>query len=169
VGADQPLSAAAAAEQLRGAGSVAELLALTAESFVRVLNAPACTISRVIGDLLVDLVQHRSAGNSDRLGHGYLTSDFPVTRAVIETREPETVYAGDENADQAEATLVAELGFDSLLMLAIEAEDTAWGLVEVYGDGRRFDAADSGSHRCWRPRPARCSSASRGRRSSACR
>jgi GAF domain-containing protein len=123
---------------------VAELLARTAESFVQVLDAPACTISRVIGDLLVDLVQHRRAGNPDRLGHGYLISDFPITRAVIETREPETVYTGDEDADKAEASLLAELGFDSLLMLAIEAEDTAWGLVEVYANGRRFDAADVG-------------------------
>jgi len=142
VGAEGPLSAAAAAEQLRGAGSVAELLGLTAESLVRLLDAPACTISRVIGDLLVDLVQHQRAGKPDRLGHGYLISDYPVTRAVIETREPETVYTGDANADQAETSLLAELGFDSLLMLPIEADEKAWGLVEVYGNGRRFDAAD---------------------------
>jgi GAF domain-containing protein len=133
---------AAAAEQLRGAGSVAELLGLTAESMVALLDAPACTISRVIGDLLVDLVQHRRTGKPDRLGHGYLISDFPLTRAVIETREPETVYAGDSDADQAEADLLAELGFDSLLMLAIEVENEAWGLVEVYGNGRRFQPPD---------------------------
>jgi GAF domain-containing protein len=133
---------AAAAEQLRAAGSVAELLGLTAEALVELLNAPACTISRVIGDLLVDLVQHRRAGKPDRLGHGYLISDFPLTRAVIETREPETVYAGDPDADQAETRLLAELGFDSLLMLAIESENEAWGLVEVYGNERRFEAGD---------------------------
>ena len=142
MGADQPASVAAAAEQLRGAHSVAELLALTAESFVGVLEAPACTISRVIGDLLVDLVQHRRAGAADRLGHGYLISDYPLTRAVIEDRQPKTVYTGDANADAAETSLLAELGFDSLLMLPIEAEDTAWGLVVVYGNGRRFEAAD---------------------------
>jgi GAF domain-containing protein len=27
-------------------------------------------------------------------------------------------------------------------MLPIEAQDAAWGLVEVYGNGRRFDTAD---------------------------
>jgi GAF domain-containing protein len=133
---------AAAAEQLRAARSVAELLGLTAEALVELLNAPACTISRVIGDLLVDLVQHRRAGKPDRLGHGYLISDFPLTRAVIETREPETVYAGDPDADQAETRLLAELGFDSLLMLAIESENEAWGLVEVYGNERRFETED---------------------------
>ena len=121
---------------------MAELLSRTAESFVAVLDAPACTISRVIGDLLVDLVQHRREGSMDRLGHGYLISDYPLTRAVIEDREPKTVYAGDPDADSAETSLLGELGFDSLLMLPIEAEDAAWGLVEVYGNGRRFEAAD---------------------------
>jgi GAF domain len=142
VGAERPSSLAAAAEQLRGATSVAQLLGLTAESLVNVLDVPACTISRVIGDLLVDLVQHEREGKPTRLGHGYLISDYPLTRAVIESREPETVYAGDEDADEAEISLLVELGFDSLLMLAIEAENGAWGLIEVYGNDRRFDATD---------------------------
>src|SRR5262249_4934213 len=127
---------------LRASASVADLLGRTAESFVDVLDAPACTISRVIGDLLVDLVQHRREGRADRLGHGYLISDFPLTRAVIEEREPKTVYTGDPDADEAETSLLAELGFDSLLMLPIEAEEAPWGLVEVYGNGRRFEPAD---------------------------
>src|SRR2546423_4994076 len=131
--ADPPTSVVDAARQLRASTSVAELLGVTARAFVEVLDAPACTISRVIGDLLVDLVQHQRAGRPDRLGHGYLISDFPITRAVIETREPEIVYTGDPNADQAETSLLAELGFDSLLMLPIEADGKAWGLVEVYG------------------------------------
>jgi GAF domain-containing protein len=142
VGADQTSEVAKAAEQLRGAQSVAELLSLTAESFTVVLDAPACTISRVIGDLLVDLVQHNREGGPNRLGHGYLISDYPVTRAVIEARRPETVHAADAAADAAETALLGELGFDSLLMVPIEARDAAWGLVEVYGSGRRFDGPD---------------------------
>jgi GAF domain-containing protein len=142
VGAGQSSDIAAAAEQLRGASSVAELIGLTAASFAGVLDAPACTISRVIGELLVDLVQHRREGPPARLGHGYLISDYPLTRAVIEEREPKTVYTGDADADAAETTLLAELGFDSLLMLPIETEDAAWGLVEVYGNGRRFEPTD---------------------------
>ena len=133
---------AEAAEQLRASESVAELLAATARGFVEVLDAPACTISRVIGDLLVDLVQHRREGKPDRLGHGYLISDFPLTRAVIELREPRTVYVPDPDADPAETSLLVEFGFDSLLMLPITAEDAAWGLVEVYANGRRFEAGD---------------------------
>jgi GAF domain-containing protein len=142
VGAERPPDVAAAAEQLRAATSVNELLGLSAESFVGVLDAQACTISRVIGDLLVDLVQHQRGGKPNRLGHGYLISDYPLTRAVIENREPQTVYTGDADADEAETSLLAELGFDSLLMLAVESHEAAWGLVEVYGNGRRFGPED---------------------------
>src|SRR5881392_4311728 len=85
--ADPLTSVADAARQLRASASVAQLLGLTARAFVEVLDAPACTISRVIGDLLVDLVQHQRAGKPNRLGHGYLISDYPLTRTVIETRE----------------------------------------------------------------------------------
>ena len=142
MGADRPSDVAAAAEQLHAATTVNELLTRTAESFVGLLDAQACTISRVIGDLLVDLVQHQRGGKPNRLGHGYLISDFPLTRAVIENREPKTVHAGDADADEAETGLLAELGFDSLLMLAIESKESAWGLVEVYGNGRRFGPED---------------------------
>jgi hypothetical protein len=141
VGVDRS-DVAAAAEQLQAATNVAQLLGLTAESFVGLLDAPACTISRVIGDLLVDLVQHQQGGKPNRLGHGYLISDYPLTRAVIDNLEPQTVYTGDPEADPAETTLLEELGFDSLLMLAIESKDGAWGLVEVYGNDRRFEPAD---------------------------
>jgi GAF domain-containing protein len=103
------------------------------------LDAPACTISRVIGDLLVDLMQHQRSGTPNRLGHGYLISDYPLTRAVIEERRPRTVSRNDPEPDQNEMKLLQQLGFDALLMVAIEAEDGAWGLVEVYGEkGRRF-------------------------------
>jgi hypothetical protein len=126
VSADPPSDVAAAAEQLHGATTVNELLSRTAESFVLVLDAQACTISRVIGDLLVDLVQHQRGGKPNRLGHGYLISDYPLTRAVIENREPQTVHTDDSEADQAEIDLLAELEF------------------EVYGNGRRFGPDDVG-------------------------
>jgi GAF domain-containing protein len=139
VSVDQPSEIAVVTERLRAETTVPGLLSATARGFSEVLNAPACTISRVIGDLLVDLIQHKEAGQPDRLGHGYLISDYPLTRAVIEEREPRTVFAGDPEADSNETALLSELGFDSLLMVAIEAEDGAWGLVEVYGEnGQRF-------------------------------
>jgi GAF domain-containing protein len=131
---------AAARERLRAETSVSGLLGATARVYVELLDAPACTISRVIGDLLVDLNQHKKDGGPpDRLGHGYLVSDYPLTRAVIEERQPQTVSQNDPEPDENELKLLKELGYDALLMVAIEGGDGAWGLVEVYGEkGRRF-------------------------------
>jgi GAF domain-containing protein len=140
VSVDQPAKVAAARERLRAEKTVTGLLSATAHAYVELLDAPACTISRVIGDLLVDLMQHRRSGPPDRLGHGYLISDYPVTRAVIEERRPRTVSQNDPEPDANELKLLRELGYDALLMVAIEAEDGAWGLVEVYGEqGRSFN------------------------------
>jgi len=137
---DQPAQVAAARQRLRAEKTVPGLLGATARAYVELLDAPACTISRVIGDLLVDLMQHQRSGPPNRLGHGYLISDYPLTRAVIEERQPRTVSQNDPEPDQNEVQLLRELGFDALLMVAIEAEDGAWGLVEVYGEkGRRFN------------------------------
>jgi GAF domain-containing protein len=132
---------AAARERLRAEKTVPGLLGATARAYVELLDAPACTISRVIGDLLVDLMQHQQGGGTpDRLGHGYLISDYPVTRAVIEERRPQTVSPDDPEPDESELRLLKELGYDALLMVAIEGGDGAWGLVEVYGEkGRRFN------------------------------
>jgi len=145
VSVDRPTEVAAATERLRAETSVSGLLRTAARTFVELLEVPACTISRVIGDLLVDLIQHRHSGKQDRLRHGYLISDFPLTRAVIEEREPQTIFLDDPKADPAEAALLRELGFGSLLMAAIEVRDSAWGLVEVYGEqGRQFNDEEVG-------------------------
>jgi GAF domain-containing protein len=134
---------AAATEPLRAETTVPGLLGATARAYVELLDASACTISRVIGDLLVDLFQYDKSGKPNRLGHGYLIPDYPLTRAVIEDGQARTVSRDDSDADPNEAKLLQELGFDALLMVAIEAEDGAWGLVEVYGEkGRRFNAAE---------------------------
>jgi GAF domain-containing protein len=144
VSPDRQAEFAAVTELVRGEESVPGVLGVTARGLVDVLEAKGCTISRVIGDLLVDLIQHRSTGEeAEALGHGYLISDYPLTREVIEQRRPETVFLGDPETDESEAALLRTLGFDALLMLPIEAGGEAWGLVEVYGDaGRRFDERD---------------------------
>jgi len=143
VSVHQPGDVAAVRERLRAETTVPGLLGATARAYVELLDAPACTISRVIGDLLVDLMQHQKSGKPDRLGHGYLISDYPLTRAVIEERRPQTVSQNDPEPDPNEVKLLQELGYDALLMVAIEAADGAWGLVEVYGEkGRRFKAEE---------------------------
>jgi GAF domain-containing protein len=138
-----PAAVARATAVLGDETRVPTLLSATARALVEVLDAAACTISRVIGDLLVDLVQHRRVGESPRMGHGYLISDYPLTREVLERIEPRTVFVADEEADPAEVKLLRAMGFDALLMAAIDVDGGAWGLVEVYGDsGRRFDDED---------------------------
>ena len=134
---DQSGQLAIARERLRAEQTVPGLLGATARAYVELLDAPACTISRVIGDLLVDLMQHQKSGKPDRLGHGYLISDYPLTRAVIEGRRPQTVSQNDPEPDENELKLLRELGYDALLMIAIEGGDGAWGLVEVYGEKGR--------------------------------
>jgi GAF domain-containing protein len=143
VASDTPARVAAATKRLRAETDVPGLLGATAQTFVELLDATACTISRAIGDLLVDLIQHRKVGAPDRLGHGYLISDYPLTREVIEQREPRTVSLDDPKADPAEAKLLRELGFHSLLMVALESQNEPWGLIEVYGaEGRQFTGED---------------------------
>lgn len=135
---------AATAERLRAQESVPGLLGATARAYVDLFDAQACTISRVIGDLLVDLFQHDRTNKPVRLGHGYLISDYPVTRAVIEEREPRTVSTEDPGADPNEVKLLEELGFASLLMVALETDEGAWGLIEVYGVGSRSFSHEEG-------------------------
>jgi len=118
------------------AQTVPELLAVTARSIVGALGASACTISRAIGDLLVDLVDYSPSGDGVQIGHGYLISDYPETRAVLESLESRTIFVGDANADKRETGLLRELGFDSLLMLPLEIDGDPWGLVEVYDNTR---------------------------------
>jgi GAF domain-containing protein len=138
-----PAAVARATALLEGEARVQSLLSATARTLVDLLDVAACTISRVIGDLLVDLVQHRRIGEPSRLGHGYLISDYPLTREVLERIEPRTVFVDDAEADPAEVKLLRAMSFDSLLMAAIDVDGSAWGLVEVYGDaGRKFEDED---------------------------
>ena len=136
---DQPNDAAAV---LAAAKTVPGLLSTTARVLVASLNASACTISRAIGDLLVDLVDYSPTG-SVQLGHGYLISDYPATREVLEELRPNAVSVADPSADEHEVALLRQLGFESLLMLPLAVNGAAWGLVEVYNRDRdRFSQRD---------------------------
>lgn len=122
--------------------AVPQLLSGTARKLVESLDgAGACVVSRVIGDLLVDLTQHSTSARIDA-GHEYLVSDFPLTQQVIESGEPQVVLVSDPAADQAEADLLRRIGYESLLMIPLESNGDSWGLLEVYGDERGFSDAD---------------------------
>ena len=134
----------AAEADLASRRSPADVLKALAGHLVETLDASACVVSRIVGDMLVQLTEHTRAGTTlKQLGHGYLIADFPLTREVLEKSETRTVTLDDPDADDAEARLLRELGFDALLMTPLCVDARPWALVEVYGAGRgRFDGSN---------------------------
>ena len=71
--------------------------------------------------------------------------DYPRTQEVLATREPYTLTLADaviDPAEVAEAAVLLELGFQSLLMLPLDLGVNRWGLVEVYRKAARPFVAD---------------------------
>jgi hypothetical protein len=122
----------------------ARLLTSLCRELVDELDASACAVSRVIGELLVQVTEHTIDDRTLMVGQGgYLIPDYPLTARVLDSGEPVALSLADPDPDADEAALLANLGFESLLMLRLSHAGKAWALVEVYGDGgRRFDAAD---------------------------
>jgi hypothetical protein len=105
------------------------------EELVDELDGVGCIVSRVIGDVLVQIAEYAPDGRTFALGRGFLISEFPETQAVLQTGSPQAVSTADESADPGELGVLRELGLDSVLMLALRADDAPWGLVEVYRNG----------------------------------
>jgi GAF domain-containing protein len=124
-------------ERIAAETSVSRLLSATCAEYVALLNVTRCSISRIIGDLLVELSDHRRSGEQRPL-ELFLVSDYPLTQEVIEAGEPRVVAGSDPNADPAEAALLERLGHDSLLMLPLRSRGVNWGLIELYADARPF-------------------------------
>jgi len=75
-----PTSFDHAAAKLGAETTVRGLLATTCEELVAVLDATACAVSRVVGDLLVGLDEHTLSGRPLEYGHEYLIPDYPLTK-----------------------------------------------------------------------------------------
>ncbi len=105
--------------------SVSRLLNATCSEFVELLDASRCSISRIIGDLLVELSDQRRSG-APRALELFLVSDYPLTQEVIVAGEPRVVVRSDPNADAAEVALLERLGHDSLLMLPLRSRGKNW-------------------------------------------
>jgi GAF domain-containing protein len=119
--------------------TVRGLLDTACRELVKTLNATACAISRVVGDLLIALAEHSRGSGPLELGHEYLISDYPLTLEVVQSHQPRAVSLLDNAPEPNEAALLEKLGFESLLMVCLCAGGDCWGLVEVYADGARFD------------------------------
>ena len=124
-------------ERIAAETSVSRLLGATCAEYVALLNVTRCSISRIIGDLLVELSDHRRSGEQRPL-ELFLVSDYPLTQEVIAAGEPRVVAGSDPNADPAETALLERLGHDSLLMLPLRSRGVNWGLIELYADARPF-------------------------------
>lgn len=110
-----------------------DLLAAMARDLVERLDADACAVSRAIGDVLVLVVEHAPPGRTLAMGQGYLTPDFPLTQEVMTSGRARALTLADDEVDAAEAAVLEELGFRSLVMLPLMIGTSGtWGLVEVY-------------------------------------
>lgn len=137
-----PLERAVAA--LQRETTVRGLLETASREITETLEASACMISRVVGDLLVSLVEFSRGERAPDIGHEYLISDYPLTQEVITAGEPRAVSLLDEAPEPSEAALLEKLGFESLLMVCMPSGGSCWGLVEVYGEDTRFDDGQAG-------------------------
>ena len=128
-------------EKIAAETTVSRLLNVTCEELAVLLDASRCSVSRIIGDLLVELSDYLRSGVPATL-ELFLVSDYPLTQEVIDSGEPRVVQRSDPSADPAETALLERLGSDSLLMLPLRSRGQNWGLVEVYADERHFQPAE---------------------------
>jgi GAF domain-containing protein len=120
-----------------------DVLSNIADDLIARLDADACAISRVIGDVLILVAERVPGGGTLQMGQGYLVPDFPQTAEVLRTREPRALTLDDPDVDPAEATVLRAHGFGALVMFTLELNGSVWGLVEVYRRERRaFSEAD---------------------------
>lgn len=129
------------AETARAVSSTLELeevLILIANQMIRVLGVAGCTISRLnrTDDAVETWVERRQhwPEYGEEPGTVYPLVDFPVTRRVLEERQPMTILAGDPNANPAELALMQQQETLSLLMLPLVVAEQVIGLVELDED-----------------------------------
>jgi hypothetical protein len=120
-----------------------DVLSNLADELIARLDADACAISRVIGDVLILVAERIPGGGTLQMGQGYLVPDFPQTAEVLQTGEPRRLTLDDVDVDPAEAMVLRTHGFGALAMFTLELNGAVWGLVEVYRrEPRAFSEAD---------------------------
>ncbi len=135
-----------ALERVAAQTTVSRLLEVACHEIVELLDVERCTISRTIGDLIVELAVETRSGERPAPALFQL-ADYPLTQLVLEQRKARLVQRDDAGADPAEAAHLLQLGYDSLLLLPVDAGDRNWGLVEVYANGRTFTDDDAATAR----------------------
>lgn len=115
--------------------SLDAVLQTVADQMTRLLNSKGCALSLWDREqhVVETLVSYNTAW-PEPPGTAYNLHDYPVTRRVLETRQPIVIQRGDPMADQAELALMQEQGIQTLLMLPLVARDRVMGLVELIDD-----------------------------------
>ncbi|HYY63453.1 MAG TPA: GAF domain-containing protein [Gaiellaceae bacterium] len=131
-----------ALEEVRSATTLPGLLSTTCRELISVVDAQASAISRVVGEVLIQVAEKALDERTLALGHGFLIPDFPLTRTVLDEGTPHTVSVLDPDPEPNEAGLLRQLELDSLLMLPLVCDAECWGLAEIYVNGRRFTDED---------------------------
>jgi PAS domain S-box-containing protein len=120
------------------------VLLLIAKEMAKTIGVSGCTLSRWDreADMVVTWIEWRHSWPEwgDEPGDSYPLKNFPATRAVLETRQPATIYIFDPDADPAEVVYMQEMEISSLLMLPLSISEHVIGLVELDHDEgeRRF-------------------------------
>jgi diguanylate cyclase (GGDEF)-like protein len=76
------------------------------------------------------------------MGQVYALADFPLTRRVLEQKDPASLHVDDPEADPSEVAILREEGQASLVMLPLVAKGETVGLIELSRDGARFEQRD---------------------------
>jgi GAF domain len=132
----------AAVAALREQTTLPGLLHTSTREFVDAVDGVAAAISRRVGNVLIQVAEHARDGRTLVLGHGYLITDFPLTKRVLDDDDPALCSLLEDDCEPTEAALLKELGLDSLLMLPLRMPGGVWGLAEVYVNGRAFTDED---------------------------
>jgi hypothetical protein len=142
VSSDVDQRQALALQALQSESTLPDLLHTATREFVEVVDGLACAISRLVGDVLIQVAEFALDGRTLVLGHGYLVSEFPLTKDVLERNEPRCTSVLEPEPEPSEAAILGEMGLDSLLMLPLASALGAWGLAEIYVNGRQFTEED---------------------------
>jgi PAS domain S-box-containing protein len=112
-----------------------QVLGLIAEEMLNAAGADGCTLSRWDReqDAVVTWIEERRifAEWADKPNTVYPLHRFPLTRRVLETREPQVVRLSDPDSDPTEVALLQSLETQTLLMLPLAYRDHVIGLAEL--------------------------------------
>ncbi|MEJ2759100.1 MAG: diguanylate cyclase, partial [Anaerolineales bacterium] len=108
-----------------------------ARHIVQFTNADICAISRWNEeDDQISLWAEHYRGQSRGVQVPYLpysASDYPTTKAVLESTQPKQVSIDDLNLDKGERVLMKGLSANTLLMVPLVAHEKTIGLIEIFG------------------------------------